>query len=81
MFSLDCTCEQKRHSAPIKSLTVEAGAIERVAELLGEYRRIYLVCDGNTYEVAGRRVEALLRAAGSLSHVTVLEAGAHPTKI
>ena len=81
MFELDfdCTCEQKHHSAPIKCIEISEHAVEKVAQILQDYRKIFLVADENTYRVAGRRVEELLRQAGLLSHSFVLPAGAHPT--
>ena len=76
---ISCSCEQKVHRAPLKAVEVSENAVEKVAEILKDYHRIFLVADENTYEVAGRRVEELLRNAGMLSHTCVLHAGAHPT--
>ena len=79
MFSMDCTCTQKQHTAPIKTLEVSEGAIEKVGDILKEYKRIYVVCDKNTYEVAGKRVEELLRAAGNYSHTCIMGTPELPT--
>lgn len=81
MFSLSfpCSCEQKHHTAPVKAVEVSEHAVEKVPEILKEYHRIFLVADENTYAVAGKRVEELLRKAGMLSHSFVLPADALPT--
>ena len=64
MMKMDCVCKQGVHTAPVKCIEVSAGAIEKTAEILKDYRRIFMVADENTYEVAGKRVEELLKAAG-----------------
>ncbi len=79
MYSMECTCEQKRHEAPVKCIEVSEGAFEKIVEILKGYQRIFMVADENTYEVAGRRVEALLKEAGMLSHSFILKSPAHPT--
>jgi len=79
MFSMECTCSQKQHSAPIKALLVEENAIEKVAEVLSDYNKIYMVADKNTYEVAGKRVEELLKKAGKLSHICIIDDPELPT--
>lgn len=79
MFSMECTCSQKQHSAPIKALVVEENAIEKVAEVLKDYNKIYMVADKNTYEVAGKRVEELLKNAGKLSHICIIDEPELPT--
>ena len=78
MIEMDCTCVQKHHSIPTEVIEVSEHAIEKTAEILKNYRRIFLVADENTYAVAGRRVEELLRQAGILSHSLVLPAPALP---
>lgn len=78
MIEMDCTCVQKHHSIPTEVIEVSEHAIEQVAEILKDCRRIFMVADENTYEVAGRRVEELLKAAGILSHSLVLPAPALP---
>lgn len=79
MMKMDCVCEQGIHTAPVKCIEVSAGAIEKTAEILKDYRRIFMVADENTYAVAGKRVEELLKAAGILSHTFILKSPAHPT--
>ena len=78
MIEMDCSCVQGHHSIPTEVIEVSEGAIEKVAEILKDYRRIFLVADEHTYEVAGRRAEELLRAAGRLSHTLVLPSPALP---
>ncbi|MBQ4517913.1 MAG: iron-containing alcohol dehydrogenase [Clostridia bacterium] len=79
MMKMDCTCTQKVHTAPVECIEVSAGAVEKVADILKNYNRIFMVSDENTYEVAGKRVEQLLKEAGSLSHKFILKSPAHPT--
>ncbi|MBO6159423.1 MAG: sn-glycerol-1-phosphate dehydrogenase [Firmicutes bacterium] len=78
MIEMDCTCSQKHHSIPTEVIEVSENAIEKVADILKDYHRIFMVADEHTYEVAGRRVETLLKEAGNLSHTLVLEAPALP---
>lgn len=78
-MKMECTCSQKVHTAPVECIEVSAGATEKVTELIKGYKRIFLVADENTYEVAGKRVEELLKEAGMFSHKFILESPAHPT--
>ena len=79
MLEMDCTCSQKKHYAPVKKIEVSEGAVEKVPEILSDYRSIFLVADENTYAAAGKRVEELLRKKGILSHTCILEKDALPT--
>ena len=79
MMEMQCTCEKKYHSAPVKTIEVSEHALEKTAQILKDYHRVYLVCDENTYAAAGQRVEQLLREAGSLSHTCILPADAMAT--
>lgn len=79
MIEMECTCSQKRHRIPTEVIEVSEHATEKIAQILGQYRRIFLVADQNTYAVTGRRAEELLKDAGLLSHVFILPAGALPT--
>ena len=78
MIEMDCTCVQKHHQIPTEVIEVSDHAIEKVGEILKDYRRIFLVADENTYRVAGQRVEEILRGKGILSHTMVLPAPALP---
>jgi len=79
MLKMDCTCSQGKHPAPIKVIEVSQGAIEKVADILKNYKRIFMVADKNTYEVAGKRVEEQLRAVGMLSHICIIDSPELPT--
>lgn len=79
MMNMNCTCSKGAHSAPVKVLEVSENAIFKIPSILSEYKRIYVVCDENTYEVAGKKIETLLRENNMLSHITVLEKDALPT--
>ncbi|MBE7033843.1 MAG: sn-glycerol-1-phosphate dehydrogenase [Ruminococcaceae bacterium] len=79
MMKMECTCSQKVHTAPVECIEVSAGATEKVTELIKGYNRIFMVADENTYEVAGKRVEELLKEAGIFSHKFILSNPAHPT--
>lgn len=76
---MECTCSQKHHSAPVKVLEVSRNAIEKVPEILKDYKKIFMVCDENTYEVAGKRVEQLLKQSGNLSHICIIDNPELPT--
>lgn len=78
MIEMSCTCAQGKHCIPTEVIEVSEHAIEKTAQILSAYRRIFLVADDNTYAVAGKRVEEILRAAGMLSHVFVLPSPAIP---
>ena len=79
MISMECNCEQKRHSAPVKCIEVSENAIEKVPQILKDYKKIFLVADENTYKVAGKRVEELLKSKGMHSHTCIIDAPELPT--
>lgn len=79
MLSMECTCSQKYHEAPVECLEVSENATEKVAQILKDYNRIFMVADKNTYEVAGKRVEEILKNAGKLSHVCIIDSPELPT--
>lgn len=79
MLSMECSCSQKKHTAPIKVLEVSENAIEKVVDILSDYNRIFMVADKNTYEIAGKKVEKMLRDAGKLSHICIVDDPALPT--
>jgi glycerol-1-phosphate dehydrogenase [NAD(P)+] len=79
MMKMECICEQGLHTAPVKCIEISVGAIEKTAEILKEYKKIFMVSDENTYKVAGKRVEELLKNSGILSHSFILKNPAHPT--
>ncbi len=73
MIRFDCTCERKSHAAPLDGYEISSGALEKLPSILKDYRKIYVVCDENTYRVAGKRVESLLKDAGKLHHLLILD--------
>lgn len=79
MLSMECTCTQKKHTAPIKTIEVSEDAILKVADILGEYKKIYVVCDKNGYKVAGEKVVELLKNAGIFSHMCMINDPGLPT--
>lgn len=64
MIEKKCNCEMGVHRAPLDSYIIEAGAAERLPDLLSTYGSIYMVCDENTYRVLGERAERLLLDSG-----------------
>lgn len=79
MLEMECSCVQGRHTAPVKTLEVSENAIEKVAKILKDYKKIFVVCDENTYDVAGKRVIELLKEAGSFSHLCIIDSPGLPT--
>ena len=64
--NLSCSCLLE-HATPRQDIYVGQQLIEKVPHFIrqrGLGTRCVLVCDNNTYEIAGRRVEAALRADG-----------------
>jgi hypothetical protein len=37
-MKMECICEQGLHTAPVKCIEISAGAIEKTAEILKEYK-------------------------------------------
>lgn len=57
---ISCDCG-KTHSVTLKKIIMEDNALSRVGEVvssLGDYKNIVMVCDKNTYDVAGKVVES-----------------------
>ncbi len=73
MIKFDCTCERKTHSAPLEAYEISSGAIEKIPQILGAYKKIYMVADENTYRVAGERVEKILKENGMHFNTLVLD--------
>lgn len=61
----DCTCG-KHHTCALKYLKIERGAIAHVADLVRAIgsAKPFIICDDNTYAVAGKKVCELLTEAG-----------------
>lgn len=73
MIEFECSCDQKRHSAPVDFVEISKGAIEKIPEILEKFNKIYMICDKNTYNAAGKRVEKLLSDSGKLFSKLVIE--------
>ena len=73
MIEFACTCARGRHAAPVENYIIERGAIEKIPSLLAAYHNIYVVCDQNTYNAAGKRVEKLLAEHGMLHRLYVID--------
>ena len=76
--TFDCECG-RRHNVPIKSLVYAEDALECLPEVLGPFvdgRRIVLVADRRTWDIAGRSAEDFLRrAAWTTEYIIVPDAG------
>jgi glycerol-1-phosphate dehydrogenase [NAD(P)+] len=62
----DCECG-RHHHVPVKHLIYAADALERLPEILGTFvdsRRVVLIADRRTWEIAGRHAETILTRAG-----------------
>ena len=48
----------------VDDIIIEKGGIEKLPEIMkekyGQYKKVAMVCDENTYEAAGKKVEELL---------------------
>ncbi len=73
MIELACSCEKKKHQAPLEGYEISAGAIEKIPTILNDYTRIYMVADRNTYRAAGERVEEILKKNGMHLATLVLD--------
>ena len=56
LAGVDCSCG-KHHTCDIGSVWVEKGAVARLEELCRDFSNALIVCDENTYAVAGKSVE------------------------
>lgn len=64
MIQKKCSCVKGMHKAPLESYVIAKGAITTLPETLKNYKRIYMVCDQNTYKVLGNTAENLLKTNG-----------------
>lgn len=63
-FSGKCSCG-RNHELSVKKILLEKGALQKIPDILKQkpyhsYHHFALICDENTYEAAGRKVEKLL---------------------
>lgn len=73
MIEFKCTCDMKSHRAPLEGYEISNGALNKIPEILKDYNKIYVVADKNTYKAAGEKVEEILKNAGKLSRVFVID--------
>ena len=73
MIEFACSCDMKKHRAPLEGYEISSGAIKKIPEILKDYKRIYVVADENTYKVAGKQVEEILKENGMYWRTLVLE--------
>lgn len=71
---LECDCG-RTHYAPIKAIDIKSGAINDLPGYVKDlgYSYPYIICDKITYELAGRKCEELLTAAGIRCHVLIIK--------
>ncbi len=75
-----CPCCGKAHTVFPDNIVMEAGALEKLPEViaeLGEFKKIVMVCDYNTYEVAGKRAEDICNFS---TVIRLNPVGLHPTE-
>ena len=60
-----CSCG-KTHVCALKYLNIGRGIVEEVPKMIAAMgkKKPFVVCDDNTYAVAGKRVDEILTAAG-----------------
>ena len=72
--TFDCECG-RRHHVPVKNLIYSEEALQRLPEVLGAFiegRRIVLVADERTWDIAGRSVqETLDKSSWTTEHIIV----------
>ena len=64
-FLKPCSCG-KEHKILVDDIIIESGAINKLPKILkrerfSDKKNIVMVCDENTYKVAGKQVEKLLQ--------------------
>lgn len=70
----DCACGMQ-HTCAIENVIIENGAVNHLPGLVKKYNHILLVADQNTYEVGGKKTEALL--GNKLERTLVYQSGDH----
>ena len=69
-FLKPCSCG-RQHEIVVDDIIIESGAVNKLPEILKREKfagkkNIVMVCDEHTYEVAGKKVEALLPGIGKV---------------
>jgi len=59
-----CSCGRS-HKTDLKDVEISAGAVEKIPHYINKYghKRVFIVCDCNTYRVCGEKVKSILDAA------------------
>lgn len=73
MIEFKCNCDMKSHRAPLEGYEISSGAINKIPEILKDYKKIYVVADKNTYKAAGEKVEKILKDTGTLFSLFVID--------
>ena len=73
MIEFACSCQMKKHRAPLEGCEISSGAVYKLPEILKDYNKIYLVADERTYLAAGELCEKVLIKAGKFSHKLILK--------
>ncbi|MFW6279083.1 MAG: sn-glycerol-1-phosphate dehydrogenase [Bacillota bacterium] len=71
----ECQCGST-HQVSIKDIRIGKGILDQVPVLLENltgYKKIYIICDTNTYQAAGRELEKSLKVNGFLPEIVMLE--------
>jgi glycerol-1-phosphate dehydrogenase [NAD(P)+] len=79
---IPCECG-RAHRVPTREVLLGSGVVESVAQVVSRYapgRRLAVVADPNTWEVAGRRVAALLSARSPAEVIIAAEQAGHDLK-
>ncbi len=61
MITKKCSCKLGDHSAPVLGYEISEGAIKKLPQILKDFKKIYIVAYKNTYDVAGKYVEEILK--------------------
>lgn len=67
----NCACG-KNHVCDLKHVLIGNGVLEKLPEILSEYKCVYLVCDVNTYKTCGEKVEDILSKNNLVQCVLVM---------
>lgn len=78
MIEKKCSCEKGVHKAPLEKYIIERGAVKKLPQILKDYKRIYMVCDENTYRVLGAEAEKLLLENGKELYKHILTGNVLP---
>lgn len=81
--TFDCECG-RRHNVPIKNLIYSGDALERLPKVLDSFvdgRRIVLVADRRTWDIAGRSAEETLEQTGWSPHHILVPDASHGSPV